>query len=79
MWGPWIDTMEIYKILYPQIDQYDLPYLTNLFVKEKSLEFGIQHCKKGKNSHHNALFDALCSFLLLTRIIEKVNIRRFIH
>jgi len=79
LWGPWLDTMEVYKILYPQIDQYDLPYLTKLFIKEKSLEFGTKHCKKGKISHHNALFDAICSFLLLRRIIRKVNIRPFIH
>ena len=79
LWGPWIDTMEVYKILYPQIDQYDLSYLTNLFIKEESLEMGTQYCKEGKISHHNALYDALCTFLLLRRIIGKVNIRPFIH
>lgn len=79
LWGPWIDTMEVYKILYPQIDQYDLSYLTNLFVKKESLKIGPQYCKEGKISHHNALYDALCTFLLLRRIIGKVNIRPFIH
>ena len=79
LWGPWIDTMEVYKTLYPQIDQYDLLYLTNLFIKEESLEIGKQFCKAGKISHHNALYDAICTFLLLKRIIGKVNIRPFIH
>lgn len=79
LWGPWIDTMEVYKNLYPQIEQYDLAHLTALFVKDESIELGEKHCKQDKISHHNALYDALCTFLLLRRIIRKVNIRPFIH
>ena len=33
-WGPWLDTKEMYKILYPQLEEYGLEHLTNIFIKE---------------------------------------------
>ncbi len=78
-WGPWLDTMEVYKTLYPQINNYDLIHLTELFIKNESADFGMKHCNKKKNSHHNALFDAICTFLLLERVMRKIDVRQFIR
>lgn len=78
-WGPWLDTKEMYKVLYPQIEQYGLEYLTSLFVKKESNEVCKVQCKTNKMSHHNALYDAICTFLLFKRVFKKVNIQNFIH
>ena len=78
-WGPWLDTKQMYKVLYPQINQYGLQYLTNLFVKKESEQVCEKYCMKEKMSHHNALYDAICTFLLFKRVAEKVNIGKFIH
>ena len=78
-WGPWLDTKEMYKILYPQIKQYGLQYLTNLFVKKESVQVCKKYCVNEKMNHHNALYDAICTFLLFKRVLEKVNIKEFIH
>jgi len=32
-WGPWLDTKEMYKILYPQLEEYGLEHLTNIFLR----------------------------------------------
>ena len=36
-WGPWLDTKEMYNILYPDLIQYDLKYLTENFIKKEAL------------------------------------------
>jgi len=45
-WGPWLDTKEMYKILYPQLEEYGLEHLTNIFTKEESSLLAKRHCRK---------------------------------
>lgn len=78
-WGPWLDTKEMYKILYPQLEEYGLEYLTNIFIKEDSSELAKRHCRKDKRSAHNALYDTICAFLLYKRLAKIVNIKQFIR
>jgi DNA polymerase III epsilon subunit-like protein len=78
-WGPWLDTKEMYRILYPQLEEYGLEYLTNIFIKEDSFELAKKHCRKDKRTPHNALYDAICAFLLYKRLAKTINIKQFIR
>lgn len=78
-WGPWLDTKEMYKMLYPQLDEYRLEYLTNIFVKEESSALAKRHCRKNKRTSHNALYDTICAYLLYKRLANIVNIKQFIR
>jgi DNA polymerase III alpha subunit (gram-positive type) len=78
-WGPWIDTTIIYRTLYPNIATYDLSFLTKTFIKKRVEELSSIICSADKKFHHNALYDALCTFLLFERIQKIVNINEFIR
>lgn len=78
-WGPWLDTKEMYKILYPQLEEYGLEHLTNIFTKEESSLLAKRHCRKNKRTQHNALYDTICAFLLYKRLANIVNIKQFIR
>lgn len=76
-WGPWLDTQVMYQKLYPMIKKYDLINLTKIFVEKKVDELSVKHLSKSKRKHHYALYDAICSFCLFERLIEKIDIRKF--
>ena len=78
-WGPWLDTKEMYKSLYPQLEEFKLEYLTTIFIKEESSELAKIHCRKNKRTSHNALYDSICAFLLYKRLAKIVNIKQFIR
>jgi len=78
-WGPWLDTKEMYKILYPQLEEYGLEHLTNIFTKKESSLLAKRHCRKNKRTPHNALYDTICAFLLYKRLANIVNIKQFIR
>tara|TARA_X000000368_G_C23007168_1_gene701755 strand:+ start:981 stop:1643 length:663 start_codon:yes stop_codon:yes gene_type:complete len=68
-WGPWVDTLQIYRRLYPDLNSYKLSDLVNIFELNKTL--GIladKHCPKKRTNYHCALYDALASSLLLKRL-----------
>ena len=77
-WGPWIDTRILYKSLYPKLNKFDLEYLTQIFVFSKVSEEAKSIPLK-KRTHHNALFDALCTYYLYKRLSDKINIYDFIQ
>ena len=79
-WGPWLDSREIYSVLYPNINKNDLKTLTKMFLDKNELEKLSQHvCKDGKNKFHHPLYDALCTFLLVKRLENKVELRKFLQ
>ena len=68
-WGPWLDTLSIYRRLYPDLDSYQLNTLIVLFGLEESLNHLAQkYCPKERIRYHCALYDALASALLLQRL-----------
>ena len=70
-WGPWLDTLHIYRRLYPELDSYELSALIDLFVlKEKLNQLASLHCPKERIGYHCALYDALASALLLQRLFS---------
>ena len=77
-WGPWLDTKKLYSTLYPKIKNYELKNLVNVFLKKNIMELSSKYCSPSKSNFHNALYDALCTFLLYNRLSEKITLGKFI-
>ena len=70
-WGPWLDTLSIYRRLYPDLDNYQLNTLISLFKLEESLnQLAQEYCPKERIRYHCALYDALACALLLQRLFS---------
>ncbi len=68
-WGPWIDTLAIYKALYPGLESCALGELVDRFHLREQLEvLSTIHCPPSRRRAHCALYDALASSLLLLRL-----------
>lgn len=71
-WGPWIDTLAIYKHLYPGIESYALGELVARFrLREELGKQADLYCPDERKKAHCALFDALASALLLVRLARE--------
>lgn len=76
-WGPWLDTLYIYRRVYPQLESHRLEDLIELFGLEKELsERAKLYCPEGRRRFHSALFDALASALLLARLYDEPELKR---
>ncbi|NDV62571.1 3'-5' exonuclease [Puniceicoccales bacterium CK1056] len=75
-WGPWIDTLSIYRVLYRGLESYGLGELVDAFNLRASLEeLSLERCPEGRQSAHCALYDALASALLLLRLESEDSLR----
>ena len=74
-WGPWVDTLRLYKKLYPNIGNYSLAHLVSTFGVGDSLrKNALRSCPSGRQRYHCALYDSLASAFLLTRLAEEPKI-----
>lgn len=71
-WGPWLDTLSIYRRVYPQLESHKLQTLVEVFQIQSELDrqAGIL-CPAQRRHYHCALYDALASALLLRRLSEE--------
>jgi DNA polymerase III epsilon subunit-like protein len=70
-WGPWIDSLALYRRIYPDLTSYGLDSLIRQFALEATLqEIANSHCPAKRGSYHCALYDALASALLLQTLIQ---------
>lgn len=70
-WGPWLDTLQIYRRLYPNLESYQLRALIHAFGLEDELNLqAVRYCPKARMQYHSALFDALATALLLQRLFS---------
>ena len=71
-WGPWLDTLPLYRRIYPGLESYGLENLVSAFGLQQALD---QHarsfCPKNRQHYHCALYDAMASALLLTRLFTE--------
>jgi len=68
-WGPWIDTLNLYRAVYPGLDSYSLSDLVRIFDLGDSLgALARSNCPPERSKPHCALYDALASALLLLRL-----------
>jgi DNA polymerase III epsilon subunit-like protein len=74
-WGPWIDTLSLYRMLYPGLAGYGLGGLVERFgLSERLGVLAGAHCPIGRRRPHCALYDALASALLLLRMEEEADL-----
>ncbi len=79
-WGPWLDTVKIYQKLYPNLSTYDLKFLVAQFLDKNVIDIlSSNYCKEDKRKYHNALFDALCSFMLVKRLCDLIDLQNFLQ
>jgi DNA polymerase III epsilon subunit-like protein len=70
-WGPWLDTLPIYRRLYPDLKNYQLNALIHLFdLEDKLMQLARLYCPEERLRYHCALYDALASALLLQRLFS---------
>ncbi|MEY3001622.1 MAG: hypothetical protein RL648_1836 [Verrucomicrobiota bacterium] len=75
-WGPWIDTLSLYRSLYAGLESYALMDLLDLFALRPRLELEVErHCPVDRRRAHCALYDALAAALLLLRLEEETPLR----
>lgn len=74
-WGPWIDTLRLYQRLYPDLPGHALGTLVDTFALRVELEqLALLHCPPDRRKAHCALYDALASALLLTRLLKEPSV-----
>lgn len=78
-WGPWIDTLAIYKDLYPALESYALVELVKQFMLQDELDrLAEKHCPGNRRKAHCALYDALASSLLLVRLASEESLSSYL-
>ena len=75
-WSPWLDTLHIYRRLYPQLESHKLQALIEIFDLQANLDAkAVTICPAGRCHYHCALYDALASALLLLRLTEEPTLK----
>lgn len=71
-WGPWLDTLYLYRRIYPQLDSHKLADLVEQFDLQAPLDAQAKlYCPKKRQRYHCALYDTLASALLLLRLYDE--------
>lgn len=75
-WGPWLDTLYLYRRIYPQLGSHKLQGLIELFDLQAALDSkAATMCPDSRQHYHCALYDALASALLLCRLAEEPSLK----
>jgi DNA polymerase III alpha subunit (gram-positive type) len=78
-WGPWVDTLKIYKILYPNLNNYTLTNLKKVFdLEQRVVELASKFCKRTGVKQHESMYDCIVTYLLLQRINDFVDLNSFL-
>jgi len=74
-WGPWLDTLQLYRRIYPGLESYRLEKLVGLFSVQENLDRQARLlCPPKRRCYHCALYDALASAFLLARLFDEPGI-----
>ena len=75
-WAPWLDTLHIYRCVYPQLKTHKLQALIEIFDLQATLDAqAVTICPAERRYYHCALYDALASALLLRRLTEEPTLK----
>ena len=75
-WAPWLDTLHIYRRVYPQLENHKLEALIEIFDLQATLDaLAITICPTERCRYHCALYDALASTLLLRRLASEPTLK----
>ena len=75
-WGPWVDTLVLYKRFYPELKSYRLMDLVMMFELLPELtNLAASHVPPTRRRPHAALYDGLASALLLMRLLKEPKLQ----
>jgi len=75
-WAPWLDTLHIYRQVYPQLENHKLQALIEIFDLQAALDAqAVTICPAERCHYHCALYDALASALLLRRLADEPTLK----
>ena len=75
-WAPWLDTLHIYRQVYPQLENHKLQALIEIFDLQAALDAqAVTICPTERRRYHCALYDALASALLLRRLADEPTLK----
>ncbi len=75
-WAPWLDTLHIYRRVYPQLENHKLQALIEIFDLQAALDAqAVTICPAERCHYHCALYDALASALLLRRLADEPTLK----
>ncbi len=75
-WGPWLDTLYIYRRIYPQLESHKLQDLVAIFELQPELDSRVATlCPVDRRHYHCALYDAVASALLLRRLADEPSLK----
>jgi len=75
-WGPWLDTLYLYRRIYPQLESHKLGDLIEQFNLQADLDEQAKlYCPEKRQRYHCALYDTLASALLLRRLYEEPDLK----
>lgn len=78
-WGPWIDTLHVYKTLYPTFNDFSLQNLSKEFlVLNEIYHLADRLCVRTGKKFHQSMFDCVVTYMLLIRLIKTVNLNLFL-
>ena len=76
-WGPWLDTLYLYRQLYPQLTHFKISDLVAVFELQEELdELAKIYCPQKRRHYHCALYDAFACALLLKRLYSEPGLDR---
>lgn len=67
-WGPWLDTLQLYRRFYPDLQSHKLGDLVKGFGLAGSLAEWAAQCPEKRSRYHCALYDSFASALLLLKL-----------
>ena len=68
-WGPFVDTLRLYELVFPTLSEHGLGALLDAFGLKEQLDIiASDHCPPARRRFHCALYDALGSAMLLTHL-----------
>ena len=75
-WGPWLDTLYMYRRIYPQLESHKLQGLVAVFELQSELDSrAATLCPVDRRHYHCALYDAVASALLLRRLADEPSLK----
>ena len=74
-WGPWLDTLAVYRSLYPDLASHKLEALVERFALGARLdEAAAVYCPPDRDRYHCALYDSLASAFLLLQLWDEPSL-----
>ena len=78
-WGPWLDSLALYKKLYSNLNNYSLKNLGKIFLESCEInQLAENMCIRTGRTFHQSMFDCIVTFLLINRLKNIIDLNFFL-